>query len=907
MTFFTENQIRELIALELYSDDYIPYYLCIYEAGFNAEQIIRIVKQGGVEAVISLSELCLEKEKFEDFQRKNIGHEQFVRILSHYSGSKNLQALCSLLVPVVDSSGALQYVGEVLLTPLLQLTQAGFSAADLIGVLSHIGGSKNLKALCNLLVPVVDSSRGWEHAGEVLLTPLHQLTQAGFSAADLIGVLSHIGGSKNLKALCNLLVPVVDSSSGWQHAGEVLLTPLHQLTQAGFSAADLIGVISHDGGSKNLQALCALLVPVVDASGAAGEIVLTQLHQLTQAGFSTADLIRVLSHEGGSKNLQALCGLLAPVVDSSGAWQYADGVLLTPLHQLMQAGFTAADLIGVLSHGGGSKNLQALFNFLAPAVDASESPEILLTPLHQFTQAGFSAANLIGVLSHKGGSKNLQALCDLLVPVVDASGSQEAHLTPLRQLTQAGFTAADLIGVISHGGGSKNLQALCGLLAPVVDASGAWQYVGEVVLIPLHQLSQVGFTAADLVRVVSHNGGAHNLQALCDLLAPVVDASGAWQYADELLLTPLNQLTQAGFTTAGLIDVVSHDGGSKNLQALCDLLVPVVDASGAWQYPDEVLLTPLHQLTQAGFTAADLIGVVSHHGGAKNLQALCDLLAPVVDASGDWQYADGVLLTPLHQLTQTGFSAADLIGIVSHDGGSKNLQALCALLAPVVDASGAWQYADEVLLTPLHQLTQAGFSAANLIGVLSHGGGSRNLQALCDLLVPVGDVSGEPEALLTPLHQLTQAGFSSANLIGVLSHGGGSRNLQALCDLLVPVGDVSGGPEVLLTPLHQLTQVGFTAADLIGVLGHGGGSKNLQALCDLLSKARSFFVNYPSASEPVAFLAKGNSKSAHIELLNAILKHPDIQQTIIASSLLQSLCKKIKPLNSKKIKQLTIN
>ncbi|MDP3269670.1 MAG: hypothetical protein Q8M40_11590, partial [Legionella sp.] len=322
MTFFTENQICELTTLKLYSEKYIPYYSIIYAAGFNSEQIVKIAKQGGADAVISLSKLCQEKEKFEDFQRKNIGYEQFVRILSHSGGSKNLKALCDLLTPVVDASGAWQYKGGVLLTPWHQLTQAGFSAADLIGVVSHEGGSKNLQALCALLAPLVDASVAWQYADGVLLTPLHQLMQAGFSTADLIGVLSHNGGSKNLQALCDLLTPVIDASG----SPEVLLTRLHQLTQAGFSAADLIGVVSHDGGSKNLHALCDLLVPVVGWQYT-GEVLLTPLHQLTQAGFTTADLIGVVSHGGGSNNLHALCSLLAPVVDASGDWQYADGVL----------------------------------------------------------------------------------------------------------------------------------------------------------------------------------------------------------------------------------------------------------------------------------------------------------------------------------------------------------------------------------------------------------------------------------------------------------------------------------------------------------------------------------------------------------------------------------------------------
>jgi len=128
------------------------------------------------------------------------------------------------------------------------------------------------------------------------------------------------------------------------------------------------------------------------------------------------------------------------------------------------------------------------------------------------------------------------------------------------------------------------------------------------------------------------------------LLKPVVDTSST----GEVLTNRLNQLTQAGFSASQLIGVLNHDGGSKNLDALCDLLEPVVVTSGS----SEVMI-PLHQLMQAGFSAADLSGVVNHHGGSKNLQALRTLLKPVVDDLGTWQYAPGkILLTPLYQLTQ---------------------------------------------------------------------------------------------------------------------------------------------------------------------------------------------------------------------------------------------------------------
>ena len=69
---------------------------------------------------------------------------------------------------------------------------------------------------------------------------------------------------------------------------------------------------------------------------------------------------------------------------------------------------------------------------------------------------GFTAEQLVRVLSNSGGSKNLEALVVLL------EGDEEQ--SKLKRLEGFGFTAKQLIKVLSNIGGSKNLEALVVLL-----------------------------------------------------------------------------------------------------------------------------------------------------------------------------------------------------------------------------------------------------------------------------------------------------------------------------------------------------------------------------------------------------------------------------------------------------------
>jgi hypothetical protein len=130
--------------------------------------------------------------------------------------------------------------------------------------------------------------------------------------------------------------------------------------------------------------------------------------------------VAVLNHNGGANNLTALKSLLDPIRDAAGHPIIgADGQVHTPLSRLMQAELTMAQIVAVLNHGGGANNVMALKSLLAPIQDAAGHPIIgadgqVQTPLSRLMQAGLTMAQIVAVLNHDGGSKNIFALLNLL-------------------------------------------------------------------------------------------------------------------------------------------------------------------------------------------------------------------------------------------------------------------------------------------------------------------------------------------------------------------------------------------------------------------------------------------------------------------------------------------------------------
>ena len=187
-------------------------------------------------------------------------------------------------------------------------------------IVSHIGGSQNLKAITEYLQALEGKD-------------------SPFPIADLVKIVSNNGGSHNLKAITEYLQALDGKDS---------LFPI----------ADLVRVVSNDGGSHNLKAITEYL----------------QTLNGKNSPFLIADLVRIVSHIGGSHNLKAITEYL----------QTLEGK-----HWF----FPIADLVRIVSHDGGSLNLQALTN----------NTDIILG-----IQATWSAASVaIHLLDGKNGQPKL--------------------------------------------------------------------------------------------------------------------------------------------------------------------------------------------------------------------------------------------------------------------------------------------------------------------------------------------------------------------------------------------------------------------------------------------------------------------------------------------------------------------
>jgi Holliday junction resolvasome RuvABC DNA-binding subunit len=393
---------------------------------------------------------------------------------------------------------------------------------------------------------------------------LHEKLIEFLSPDSIFKIASHDGGSKNLEAV---------------------QTAFEALRGLGFSVEQVVKIASHDGGSKNIEA------------------VQTAFEALRGLGFNTEQVVKIASHDGGSKNIEAvktafeaLRGLgfsaeqVVKIVSHIGGSKNLEAVQ-TAFEALRGLGFSAEQVVKIVSHGGGSKNIEAVktaFDGLiglgfsaeqvveiASHIGGSKNIEAVQTAFEALRSLGFSAEQVVKIVSHIGGSKNLEAV-----------------QTAFKALRALGFNAEQVVKIASHGGGSKNIEAV----QQALDA-----------------LIALGFNAEQVVKIASHGGGSKNIEAV----QAVFDA-----------------LHGLGFSAEQVVKIASHDGGSKNL---------------------EVVQQAFAALKGLGFNAKQVVKIASHDGGSKNLEAVQEAFEP---------------------LRALGFTADQVVRMASHGGGSKNLEAL---------------------------------------------------------------------------------------------------------------------------------------------------------------------------------------------------------------------------------------
>jgi hypothetical protein len=218
--------------------------------------------------------------------------------------------------------------------------------------------------------------------------------------------------------------------------------------------------------------------------------------------------------------------------------------------------------------------------------------------------------------------------CQELVALTDAAGGQALP------------NAADRISIASNDGGWKNLEASAQALHPDLTPEQREQLVEKA-------MAPITIPMADMVRILSHGGGSKNLEAAKAYLTELFTQRKEWRdLAQELHpdLTPeeLEQQVEqamAPFTIrmADMVKILSHDGGSKNLEAakayLTELFTQREKERKEWRdlaqalHPDltpeqrEQLVEQQVERAMAPFTIpmAELVGIVAQIGGSLRL------------------------------------------------------------------------------------------------------------------------------------------------------------------------------------------------------------------------------------------------------------------------------------------------
>ena len=696
---FNQQEITVLQSEGLLAPEYLEFYKILGNHDFKSQHILRLAKQGSiVKNYQALQELCAPSSNRSPFiawlKYAGFSVDQLVSMLSHQGGYNNLAALRKLFIPIANNTGDwfLDFHGQPL-TPLTLLAREGVTPERIAYLLNHNGGSKNLNTLQTLLIPMKDMNNKCliDLSTKQPLTNFSLLVKEGFTYDIIMKILNHNGGSKNVEFLQTLIMPIQNTR----------VTQLDILTQSGFTIERIIRVLNHGGGTCNIKTLQALLVPMQDEYN--NFVVdpmttqpLTQLNMLISEGFAIEEIIQVTNHDGGTRNLRALQALLAPMKDEHDHWlmNSTTGKPLTQLNILIAAGFTSERIIRVLNNGGGAKNLGTLRALLAPMKDehnrwlidpVTQKP---LTQLDVLNSAGFTIKRILSALSHIGGSKNIESLQALLVPMEDQSGRRIIDLKTGRPLTQLdvlrskGFKSNHIIKILGHTGGSKNLEALQALFVSLKNEQHNLLIDPKTgkPLTYLDILHSAGFTNEQITDLLGHNGGVKNLEALQSLFVPMKDVHNnlVINPITAQPLTPLAALISMQFTIAQIIKVLNNIGGSKNLIALQVLFKPTKNL-----YEQLVLdplsgrpLTQFNILTAEKFTHNDIINLLGNNGGSKNLCALQALLTPISNIN----YNNGQPYMQLKILNAAGIENNMVISILSQPGGANSMNELLKLV-----------------------------------------------------------------------------------------------------------------------------------------------------------------------------------------------------------------------------------
>jgi uncharacterized membrane protein len=337
--------------------------------------------------------------------------------------------------------------------------------------------------------------------------------------------------------------------------------------------------------------------------------------------------------------------------------------------------------------------------------------------------------------------------------------STERFHEEYNQLTTAGFTDKQATTLIIKKYSSNTVKAVCGAY--------------EALLAKPYELS-----LEQIVRIVSHHGGSHNIAAVQSAFA---------------------ELRGLQFTAEQIVRIVSHDGGSKNIAAVQSAFV---------------------ELQALQFTAEQIVRIASHDGGSKNIAAVqsaftelqglqftAEQIVSIASHNGG-SHNLAAVQSAFIELQGLQFTAEQIVRMVSHGGGSKNIAAVQSAFT---------------------QLQGLQFTAEQIVSMVSHGGGSHNLAAVqlafielqglqftAEQIVSIAGHNGGSQniaAVQSAFLELQGLQFTPEQIVRMVSHGGGSKNIESV-----------------RSAFTQMQGLQFTAEQIVRIVSHDGGSHNIAAV-----------------------------------------------------------------------------
>lgn len=297
--------------------------------------------------------------------------------------------------------------------------------------------------------------------------------------------------------------------------------------------------------------------------------------------------------------------------------------------------FDSETRLRILACDTGQRSLEAATNYMNAlnherdtlAAAGYGAPEIaaVLAPV------SLTQDELVSIVADSGGLKRLAMAAEQLKPLVEqrvASCVNKQYETAMAQ-PQGALTKHQLVRILSHRGGAKSLAAVKIYQEWLVP----WRQRLQASTCPASQLNKVlaplTLLPEELVRLAGHRSGTRSLSVFVDHTRPLIEArvalceQGQWQKA-------LDQST-GELSKEQILQILAIRSCGENLAAALDyiasLTVPRVFLEFAHGSPDERarLLAPV-TLSQH-----EMLRILAKEGGTNSLALATRYLKPLLD------------------------------------------------------------------------------------------------------------------------------------------------------------------------------------------------------------------------------------------------------------------------------------